>query len=392
MINEKEKQTCSGCSACANICPNNCIEMRLDKQGFRYPHINHEKCIHCGLCDKVCENASLKTVASILPKGFAAFAKNDELRLSSSSGGVFTLLADKALEKDGTVVGAAFSEDFRTVRHLVADTKEDIKAFRSSKYLQSTIGDTFKKIRRQLKKGRYVLFSGTPCQVAGLKAFLQTDYDNLLCVDIICHGVPSPKVWAKYCDEIEYKCKGKITSVNFRQKKFGWENFGMDLSFKGGKQLYLSKEEDPYLRLFLKNYILRPSCYHCSHKGINRKADITIADFWGVHSILPDFSDGKGTSLMLVHTEKGRLFVKAIEDYVKLAEVDVNKAVELNKAAISSAKLPTKIGHFWKDFENMTIESLSKKYTPIRLKKKIKLAIRKTNLYRIFKKLGERGR
>lgn len=386
MVDEKEKQNCSGCSACACACPNNCIEMFIDEQGFRYPHIDYVRCVQCGLCDKVCENANLNQNMNISPKGFGAFAKNEELRFKSSSGGIFSLLAEKVLETKGIVVGAAFSEDFKSVQHLFADSKEGIEVFKGSKYLQSDVRDSFKKIKGYLQQGRQVLFSGTPCQVDGLKAFLKTDYDNLLCIDIVCHGVPSPKMWAKYCDEVEKKHNGKIVKVNFRHKKYSWESFGLATTLKGQKGFYLSKDEDPYLRLFLKNYTLRPSCYSCSHKGINRKSDITIADFWGVKKVVPELSDGKGTSLLLVHSKKGLMYVDAIKDLAKIVEVDAKQAVNLNKAALHSVKRPAKVKAFWEDFERLSTNELAQKYDPLDIKKTIRLMIKKTNLYKILRK------
>ncbi len=388
MVDEKEKENCSGCTACISACPTGCIEMRKDGKGFLYPYIHHDHCIQCGLCDKVCEAASLKKDVAALPKGFGAYAKDEKLRLNSSSGGIFTLIADKVLEMNGVIAGASFTKDFRSVRHIIADSKEQIAAFRGAKYLQSNVGNTFRQIKALLENGRKVLFSGTPCQVDGLKAYLKTDYDNLLCIDIICHGVPSPLVWAKYCDEVENKFGGKLTKVNFRYKKYSWEDLDMTVLNNGKKGFYLSKEEDPYMRLFLKNFSLRPSCYNCSHKGINRKSDITVADFWGVNQIAPELSDGKGTSLLLVHTEKGLMYVNAINNAVKAAEVDAGKAVNLNKSAIRSVKKPVKAAEFWKDFENLAIDRLAEKYVPVSTKNQIKQAVRKTKLYGALKKAG----
>lgn len=377
MVDKKAKQDCCGCSACASVCPKNCIEMRTDEQGFRYPHINHDNCIQCGLCNQVCEAASNKVVSKTTPKGYGAFAKDQEIRFNSSSGGIFTVLAETVLEEGGVVVGAAFSDDFKCVQHIFVDSKNEIAALRGSKYLQSNIGDSFKKIKEYLQNGRKVLFSGTPCQADGLKAYLKTDYDNLLCIDIICHGVPSPKVWSKYCDELENRFDGKIIKANFRDKTYSWNNFAMSVSFKGKKGLFAFKNEDPYLRLFLGDYILRPSCYHCSHKGINRKSDITIADFWEVEKLFPELSDGKGTSLLLVHSEKGLRYVKTIHNSVTMAEVDAVRAVNQNPAAIHSAKRPADADVFWKDFESLTITELAQRVAPISTRKRIKFMIKK---------------
>ncbi len=377
MIDKRTKQDCSGCSACASVCPGNCIEMRADEQGFRYPHINYEECLRCGLCEQVCEKAVKNVVSEITPKGYGACAKDNNLRFNSSSGGVFTLLAEKVLEENGIVVGAALSDDFRSVRHIVVDSPNGLEALRGSKYLQSNIGDSFNKIKEYLQNDRIVLFSGTPCQVAGLKAYLKNDYENLLCIDIVCHGVPSAAVWAKYCNEIENRFEGKIDKVNFRHKKFGWDDYAMSVSLKDKKSLFLFKNEDPYIRLFLNDYNLRPSCYHCSHKGINRKSDITLADFWGVKNVLPELADGKGASLLLVHSEKGFRYVKAIGELVNIKEVDTIQAVNHNLSAIRSAIRPADADNFWKDFENLTITELAQKFVPISTRKRIKLMIKR---------------
>lgn len=352
--------------------------MRDDQKGFKYPVVNRDLCVNCGACDRVCDGATAARLQGRGPIAYGAFSKDEALRYNSSSGGVFSIIAREVLSNGGIVVGAAMSSDCYSVHHVCVETDEELAMLRGSKYLQSDIGTIFEEIKAALDKERVVLFSGTPCQVDGLKAFLGKDYQNLLCVDIICHGVPSPLVWKKYCQEIEERSGGKIVAVNFRHKRQGWKRFGMFRKSRNGLRLsfvFHQKERDEFLRLFLKNYTLRPSCYECQHKGINRNSDMTIADFWGVERICPDLSDGKGTSLVLVHTEKGDNIFQRIRHDLTIRETDVQNAVDRNKPAVKSVHKPHDYELFWEDFDKLSIKQLARKFAPITLKTRIKLAI-----------------
>lgn len=386
MVDAKEKFTCSGCTACANACPAGCIVMKEDEQGFLYPVIDHEKCIQCGLCDTICEKAAAQTEEKKAPAGYGAVAKDTSLQRNSSSGGVFSLLCEEIIASGGVVAGAAFASDYKSVRHELVDRREDLRIFRGAKYLQSELGGIFSSVAQSLQDGRTVLFSGTPCQVDGLKAYIGEGGENLICVDMICHGVPSPLVWKKYCGEIEKKERGHVRSVNFRYKKYSWEKPSVETKTEHEKIIFRTKKEDPYMRLFLSDFTLRPSCYECRHKGINRKSDITIADFWGIDKVLPELASESGNSLVLVHTEKGRELFRKIQDHVNLKETDPVEALKYNGSAVHSSSKPMKLEEFWHLLDGSSVEELADGFAPVSSKTGVKSAITHSAVYKLLKK------
>lgn len=364
MINIEDKSKCSGCHACYNACPKNCITMKSDNEGFWYPSVDEKSCVDCGLCEKVCP--ILKVYKGYEKgKAYACVNKNSELRQKSSSTGVFSILAENVLDAGGVVFGAGFDENLK-VRHISIKNKDDIRKIRGSKYVQSKIGDTYSEAKEYLQKGIKVLFAGTPCQISGLKSYLGKDYDNLILMDIICHGVPSPKVWKKYLDYIEKSNRKNIDKnnyPNFRSKRLGWGNFSMDINFTDGSVYTKSMKWDLYLRLFLQNIILRPSCYNCHSKSLNRESDITLADFWGVERFVPEMADDKGTSISLINTPKGNDIFNEVKDKLIYKEIDINDAVKFNKPSYQSvAKNPLREYYFEK-FDEKNFGSLAKKVT-----------------------------
>ena len=308
MIKIVEKRNCCGCEACVQTCPKSCISFDEDNEGFRYPRVDLEKCIECGLCERVCPVSHPYEERKPM-KILAAINKNDEVRMASSSGGIFPLLAEHVIDKCGVVFGARFNDQWQVVFDL-AETKEDIKAFQGSKYIQAQVGNSFARCKKFLDEGRNVLFSGTQCQIAGLLHFLHKPYENLLTVDFICHGVPSPKVWSSYLDEAVAAGKRAITDISFRDKRKGWKDYSLTLEYKEGSKTFTmtsSFTDNPYSKAFLANLILRPSCHSCPAKDGRSHSDITIADFWGINIINPDMDDDRGTSLVMIHSEKGRM-------------------------------------------------------------------------------------
>lgn len=290
-------------------------------------------------------------------KVYAAYYAN-EIRNVSSSGGIFSILAAHF----DVIYGVAMTEDCYSCEFLRA--KEDITRLRGSKYFQANVGDTFKKVKSDLLSGEKVLFTGTGCQVNGLKCFLGKDYDNLLCVDVICHGVPSPALWRKYVEYQEKKNGGKLKHIDFRCKDSSWVDFGMKeilINDSNEKKLYISKENDPYMQLFLKNYSLRPSCYNCAAKK-NKMSDLTIADFWGIEDVAPEMNDGKGTSLVITRTEKGQKLFEQIKNDTQWKEVGYNDGVKCNPSEYSSVGKPKERACFFADMNKMTIQQLEKKY------------------------------
>lgn len=360
MIDIKNKEQCCGCHACYNICPKNAIIMQEDEKGFRYPIIDKDKCIQCGLCEKVCpiiKNAQIQNE----PIAYAAYNKDEEIRKVSSSGGIFTLLAEVILEEKGVVFGASFNEKHE-VYHTYIENKNELDKFRGSKYLQSSINDTYKKAQEFLKNGRYVLFTGTPCQIEGLRTFLREDYDKLYTQDIICHGVPSPKVWNKYLQFREKEDRDKPKKISFRNKDGGWKLFNMKFEYSNFE--YRKNEiEDIYMQAFLRNTSLRDSCYNCSFKKKNRISDITLADFWGIENILPEMDDNKGTSLVIVNSEKGEELLNKIIEKMIYKRVDLDNALKYNPSMISSVNKDKNREKFFENLDKIEFDKLVKKYT-----------------------------
>ena len=360
MITIINKENCTGCYACKNICPKECITMESDTEGFWYPKVNIEICNDCGLCEIVCPIIH-KSEMKNNPLAYASYNKNEKIRMNSSSGGLFTIIAEQTINEGGVVFGAKFDDEFYVV-HDYTETKEGLKEFRGSKYVQSKVGDTYKDVKRFLKQGRKVLFTGTPCQVGGLKSYLQRNYDDLFCVDIICHGVPSPKVWQKYILYQENYYASTLRKIAFRRKEEGWKQYSVSLLFNNNTEYLQSHRKDLYMKAFLKNVCLRPSCYACKYKTIHRESDITLADFWGVQSILPELDDDKGTSLLFINSEKGKRMFNKIKDQVIHYEVDINKAIIHNSAAIKSVNRNPKRDRFFEELDNISFNKLVSKY------------------------------
>lgn len=295
---------------------------------------------------------------------YAAFSKNDNLRLHSSSGAVFPVLAQKVLEQGGVVYGVTMNDDCSGAEFRRADTLEKLVQLTSSKYLQASVGNTFRNVREDLKKGLLVLFTGTGCQINGLRLFLSKDYDNLLCVDVLCHGVPSPKVWKEYKAFREININSSFTGVNFRDKKLSWQEFGMSEIYKDGRKAFIPKEQNPFLILFLDNISLRPSCYQCKARD-NRFSDLTLGDFWGIDRINRQLNDGKGLSLILIRTEKGGHFFQDCKDKLYCKAVSYAEAIAENPPEYQSPEMPQVREQFFKDLNQKNFGTLVDQYAEI---------------------------
>ena len=350
---------CTGCSACYAACPKSAILMVENEEGFLYPQINIEKCVECGLCEKVCPAISPLKLNKSECKAFAAINNNEAIRMESSSGGVFTAIAEKIVQTGGKVFGARFSEDFRSVIHSWTDNLDGLKDFRGSKYLQSNIHESFKECEHFLKAGEKVLYSGTPCQIQGLKKYLRKEYDNLLTIDFICHGVPSPLLWKKYVEYRETIAASKVVNFSFRHKMNGWKGYSLTFVFSNNNDYHKAFDKDPYMQMFLKDVCLRQSCYNCLAKGIYRVSDVTIADFWGIQSEHPDFDDDKGTSFVIVHNPK---VIALFSDVCKIKKIDLNSGLRHNPAMVKSCIKPKARETFFKDLQVMSFEKMIKKY------------------------------
>ncbi|WP_270711482.1 Coenzyme F420 hydrogenase/dehydrogenase, beta subunit C-terminal domain [Phocaeicola coprophilus] len=308
MINIIHKEDCCGCSACAQICPKECISLQRDNEGFIYPNTNINDCIECHLCEKVCP--ILNSIKENEPnKVLAVKNKDNYIREMSSSGGVFYEIAKQVILQNGVVYGAKFSAQWN-VEHAMAYNIDQLIPLMRSKYVQSDINKTYINIKDNLKDGKRVLFVGTPCQVAGLNSFLKyKKYSNLTTIDFLCHGVPSPKVWQLYIKEITKKNKAEISNISFRDKKLGWRNYKLTFSFSNSTSWSEVHRNNIYMKGFLNNLYLRPSCYACKFKRFQSKSDLTIADYWGIYRYLPEFDDNLGVSLVFINTAEGEKLI-----------------------------------------------------------------------------------
>ena len=377
MIDIREKCNCCGCGACVQICPRQCINMFADTEGFMYPQVDATICIDCGLCEKVCPVINQEKVRKPI-KVYAAKNVDETVRLKSSSGGVFSVFAESVIANGGVVFGAKFDKDWSVV-HTWTDSIEGLAAFRGSKYVQSRIGNTYREAETFLKQGRVVLFSGTPCQIAGLKRYLRKDYVNLQTVDVVCHGVPSPLVWQEYLKEMCAKRTiGKnsvsvslnglsgIADIAFRDKTNGWKKYGFKIGYVASKatENTVSKSaidyniepfnENVFMRGFLKNLYLRPSCYACAAKSGKSGSDLTIADFWGVDRLYPELDDDKGLTALLVnnpHIEFG--------DKMALVSVQYSDVLAANPMIGVCVEEPKERMLFWSKFFEQGVSAIS---------------------------------
>lgn len=393
MIQIMRKEDCVGCNACIQRCPKACISMKEDEQGFIYPVVDLEKCIDCHVCENVCpvinQAEPRKPIAT-----YAAKNRDPGIQKISSSGGVFFALAQKVINEGGVVFGAKFNEDWEVV-HGYAETIDGVRAFQGSKYVQSRIGETFAQAERFLKSGRKVLFSGTPCQIAGLKRYLMKDYGyKLLTVDVVCHGVPSPLVWRdylRYFSRTAVEKKGKntdfqftlneceicdISHISFRDKRISWEKYGLsvhtgarqgakntDSDSTNGEQeereiLFEPHYKNLFLRGFLNDLYLRPSCYECPTKCCRSTSDITLGDFWGEQTVYPDYYQNGLNSLILVNSERGSRLLSSIV-IIELGQAHYENALRGNSAIEGSAHRPKLYFTFWKLYQQNGIQVIA---------------------------------
>ena len=354
MRNKLNKSKCSGCSACYNACPAGAISMQEDNEGFLYPVIDDSKCTDCGLCEKVCFINHSKHFNDKKPDYAYAIQAQDDICLMSSSGGLFTLIAENILKTGGYVCGAAWSDDFRSVRHILISSVEELNKLRLSKYVQSDCNTVFREIKQILNKDIPVFFTGTPCQVEGLKNYLGKDYSNLLTADILCHSVPSPKVWRKYLDSV---CKErKLQFVNFRSKMKSWQDFQIKFDFDDGSSIVESKKENLFFKSFIKNMISRPSCETCPFTCLYRVSDITLGDFWKINKFDKNLNGPKGTSLCLCNTVKGEEALAEIEKQIKvIKKVPIKYAIRGNAVLAHPLKFHPLRDMFFAKIDNMDI-------------------------------------
>lgn len=359
-----KKRLCTGCSACYNICPKECITMVVDNKGFWYPCVDKENCDNCGLCEKTCPSLnSLKNEENYLnSKIYAAWSLNEEIRFNSTSGGIFSELAKIVIEQGGYVVGARYNQK-HLVEHFMIDKSEDIKIIRQSKYVQSDIGFIYKAVKEKLIEGKLVAFCGSPCQVAGLLKYLQKAYGNLVTFDFVCRGTNSPKAYLKYLKMLEDNYNSKIKRVWFKNKTQGWNRLSIRIDFEDGKIYIKSGDADLFMRGYIEqNLYMRDCCFECKYKSFPRNADITLADFWGIGAVDAKLDSDKGTSLIMINSNKGNELFNSIKENIFAKEMQIEDALHGNACILKSVVKNPKSDDFLRDIDMLAFDECFNKY------------------------------
>lgn len=338
MINLTDKTKCCGCTACFNACPREAITMAPDNEGFLYPKIDMYKCVDCGICENICPVLHREEHEED-PSGYIVRNRNKDIVEESTSGGAFTAFAKCLLEKGYVVYGTGYDKEMKVVCKM-ATTLSELNEMRGSKFVQSTLGSTFQRVKNQLQNGQKVLFTGTPCQISGLISFLKGKPDNLFCIDFVCRGVPSPGLWKNYVDMMEYKYDSKVVGVKFKNKTYGYHATTMKVNFANGKIWYGSGRVDPMMKAFVKELASRPSCSACAFKGIRRQSDITLFDCYEFSSITNLKDDDLGYTSIFVHSENGRdVFAKVAKDMI-VYPVKIDKLIDKNGVMVQNSAKP----------------------------------------------------
>lgn len=330
------RNNCCGCGVCYNVCPTNAIEKEVDGEGFVYPYINETKCIKCGLCDSKCPCQKKLDKGIQLNEVYACKNRDDDLRRISTSGGFFLAIAKYIIEKNGLVCAVGYDTRLKVV-HKMADKLEDVKKFTGSKYVQSDLCELYEKLKKKLEENNIVLFVGTPCQVYALKCYLGEEYEKLITIDIICMGVGSPKIWESYINKLNKH--RTVKNFIFKDKDKGWYNYNIKIEYDEGI-CKMNPNKNIYMKGYLSRVFLRPYCYKCKFKGVERVSDITISDCWGINKMIPSMDDNKGVSAIYIHSEKGKEYLKKIKDQLIIRPLDLQEVIKYNKHIIEAAEKP----------------------------------------------------
>ena len=369
MINITDKEQCCGCNACGDICPKQTISFLCDNEGFWYPQVDKSKCVECGLCEKVCPILNMDKVKSAEkldpPKVVGGYHKNIAIRFDSTSGGVFSALAN-AMYKDGGYVSGAIQNEDLTVCNFISNDKHDLAKLRSSKYVQSSAIGLYKKIETLLKNGEKVLACGSPCQMGALRSYLRKEYDNLIIVDFLCRATNSPKAYRKYMEMLESQYGGKVVYVKAKNKDHGWHSLARKVVFDNGKEYYGEGHDDHYRRGYHWNMYERPSCYDCKFKEIPRNSDITLGDFWGIEKVAPDLEQNLGTSMVMLNTPKGEKFFEKIRNKLECRNFTLEDILYGNRPALLEPIKYPNIDRkaMFEDMDKMPFDEVAKKYFP----------------------------
>lgn len=379
MINISRKEDCTGCGACGDICRTKAIALETDIEGFWYPKVNQELCTNCGLCEKTCAELHIEELkqhgTNKDPIVLAALHKDDDIRFASTSGGLFSALANHTYDLGGYVGGAVYSDDF-LVEHLLSNNREDLLLIRGSKHIQSNMTGLFQRTKELLENGERVLICAAPCQIASLRLYIGKEYDNLITVDFICLGINSPKIFRKHLESLEHQFGAKAISIQAKNKDLGWRSLAYKIKF-ANKKVYLRKGiNDNFTRGFIDLHInCRPTCYECKYKGFPRISDITLGDFWGIENFDKTMDDNMGTSVVLLNSQKGSAFFDSIKDKIESKEITIPSVLPGNQALIHPIGKPTiNRDEFYRDVHELAYDDVIKKYYPTENKilKKIK--------------------
>lgn len=353
---KSQKEYCSGCMACSRECPTQCINYIIDDEGFMYPKVDISMCINCDHCVKMCPFTQPDEYKKEPLSAYAAWSLDEKTRYLSATAGVFMMLAKKFIQNGGIVYGAAFDNELN-LSHIRVQKLDDLIKLQGSKYLQSNFSEIYKSLQKDIDDDLNVLVAGTPCQIAGVRAALKCE--NLLLVDILCLGVPSPGVFEKYINWIEKKHKKKVKNINFRDKKTGWKRYSQTIAFEDGSNVSCTNDKSPYMRGFLDKIYIRPSCAKCPFSDTKRTGDITIGDFWGIENSYPELDNEKGVSLVYVSSKKGLEFFSNCKD---IGKTNVELQNTLQQALIKPAELNINREDFFKDYLKNDFGKLTKKY------------------------------
>jgi len=360
------RDTCTGCEACQNSCPQNCIKMKEDSEGFLCPEIDEEKCTQCNRCRNVCpimEDMPPDFERESVPETYVCCINDDLIRYKSSSGGLFSAIAKTVLKKNGVIFGAAFDENMH-LRHIGVEDVSGLEELRRSKYVQSEIGNSYKLVKKLLDEGRPVFFVGTPCQIAGLNHFLGKDTNNLLTADFICHGVPSPRVFSEYVQYLEGVFGSRIKNIVFRDKRYGWHNsyFFVVAELEDGREEVVTGKKNCFCFSFLKAYFFRRSCYNCAFKEMPRCGDFTLADIWGIQNQYPPEDVQKGLSYLLANSIKGKSYLELLNEITDCEEESFSTILQGQLNLTCSASITPKRQQFFDDFNQKPFVDVIKKH------------------------------
>lgn len=395
MIEIKEKAKCCGCTACFNVCPKRAISMRPDEEGFLYPLVDEEKCVKCDLCNRICPIMHPKTKEENT-QGYVIRNKNADILFESTSGGAFTAFAEYVLHRQGVVYGAGYDRDMRVICKRATES-EQLSEMRGSKFVQSTLGNIFQEVQADLHKGLLVLYTGTPCQIAGLLSYLGEKPDNLLCMDFVCRGVPSPELWRNYVAYMQKRYGSRMVGARFKHKTYGYHTSTMKVDFENGKTYFGSGRIDPYMKAFVREMSSRPSCADCSFKGAARPSDITMFDCYEYSRVTGKDDDDQGWSSLLVHSDLGRSFFEEIKDSLQWSKADVGILIGNNGVMVkSSAKPHARRDEFYHLTATLPIDKAMDKIEPIAGKdmaiEKSKGFLYRTGLIKVVRKMRKKHR